>query len=141
MPVVFAVSDAEDNSGGKDYEITGLLDLSQNPDVISYINRLEEIEVNHIEYEISNATPEDIVLNEGTISTSAGFDIVDGLNITLSNSNSGTFSLHAPGVNDLATRLISNEKDQLRLSGFLTRTPLMCNVTITFHLSIKARAI
>ncbi|TXH29840.1 MAG: hypothetical protein E6Q96_02840 [Cyclobacteriaceae bacterium] len=141
MPVVFAVAETETNSGGKDYEVTALLDISQNPDVISYINRLEEIKVNHIEYSVSNADLEDISLNEATITTSGGFSIVKDLTIPLSNSSSGQFELNAPGVNDLATRLIGNEKDELHLSGFLTRTPLTCNVTITFHLSIKARAI
>ncbi|MCW5910617.1 MAG: hypothetical protein KIT62_06055 [Cyclobacteriaceae bacterium] len=139
-PVVFSVNETAVNSSGKDYDVSAWLDISQNPDVISYINKIEEVKVIHIEYAVSNADPQDISLNEGTIATSAGFDIIKSLPLPLSNTSSGQLTFHPPGVNDLATRLKGSGKDHLHLSGYLTRTPLICTVTVTFHLSIKARA-
>lgn len=141
QPIVFTVNETEANSNGKDYEVISTIDISQNPDLTDYLNRIEEVEINHIEYVISGASHQDIRLNNALIETSAGLDIISAESIALSNSSSGEFDLNAPGVNDLATRLKGSGGDNLKLFGDLTRTPLNCTVTVTFHLSIKARAI
>jgi len=141
QPVVFTVNETEANSNGKDYDITASINISQNPDLMDYINRIEEVEINHIEYAISGASHQDIRLNNALIETSAGLDIISAQSIALSNSSSGEFDLNAPGINDLETRLKGSGRDNLKLFGDLTRTPLTCTVTVTFHLNVKARAI
>ena len=141
QPVVFSINETAVNSSGKDYEVTASIDISQNPDLIDYLDRLEEVELNHIEYTISNATFQDISLNNASIETSSGLDVVAAKSIALSTGSSGELSLNAPGVNDLETRLKGSGRDQLKLFGDLTRTPLACTVTVTFHLTVKARAI
>ena len=141
QPVVFSINETAVNSSGKDYEVTASIDISQNPDLIDYLDRLEEVELNHIEYTISNATFQDISLNNASIETSSGLDVVAAKSIALSTGSSGELSLNPPGVNDLETRLKGSGRDQLKLFGDLTRTPLACTVTVTFHLTVKARAI
>lgn len=141
QPVVFSVNETTVNSNGIDYDITATIDISQNSDLQNYLNRIEDVELNHIEYAISNATFQDISLNNASIETSSGLDIVAAKSIALSTGSSGELSLNAPGVNDLETRLKGSGRDQLKLFGDLTRTPLACTVTVTFHLTVKARAI
>jgi hypothetical protein len=141
QPVVFSINETAVNSSGKDYEITASINISQNLDLIDYLDRLEEVDIKHIEYTISNATFQDISLNNASIETSSGLDIVAAKSIALSSGSSGELSLNPPGVNDLETRLQGSGSDQLRLFGDLTRTPLACTVTVTFHLTVKARAI
>lgn len=140
-PVVFSVNETAVNSSGIDYDVTATIDISQNTDLTDYLDRIESIEINHIEYAISNATFQDINLNNASIETSTGLDIVAAKSIALSTGSSGELSLNPPGVNDLETRLQGSGIDQLKLFGDLTRTPLACTVTVTFHLTVKARTI
>jgi hypothetical protein len=141
QPVVFSINETAVNSSTIDYEVIASINISQNPDLIDYLDRLEEVELNHIEYAISNATFQDISLNNASIETSSGLDVVAAKSIALSTGSSGELSLNPPGVNDLETRLKGSGRDQLKLFGDLTRTPLACTVTVTFHLTVKARAI
>lgn len=141
QPVVFSINETAVNSSGIDYDVTATIDISQNADLTDYHDRIESIEINHIEYAISNATFQDINLSNASIETSSGLDIVAAKLIALSTGSSGELTLNPPGVNDLETRLRGSGSDQLKLFGDLTRTPLMCAVTVTFHLTVKARAI
>jgi hypothetical protein len=140
QPVVFIINEAAVNSSGKDYDVTANIDLRQNPDAMDYLNRIEAVEIVHIEYAVSDANPQDISLNNAAMETSAKLDIIGAKSISLSNSSTGEFVFNAPGINDLETRLRGSGYDVLNLFGGLTRTPLACKVTVTFHLNIKARA-
>lgn len=138
--VVFALSESETNSGGRHYDVSAPLDITRNADVITYANKIEEIKISLVEYEISDANPQDVFLNEASVSTSQGLSIASVSSLPLNN-RSGQLTPNAPGVTDLVTRLQNSGKDQLKLSGYLTRTPVACTVTVTFHLNVKARVI
>lgn len=139
--VTFLVNDPTVNSNGKDYEVMATINISQNPDLAQYLYRIEQVEINHIEYVISGANPQDISLNNASIETSSGLDIVVAKSIALNNTSSGELTGNPPGINDLNTRLRGSGTDQLTLFGDLTRTPIVCTVTVTFHLHVKARVI
>ncbi|HRE65357.1 MAG TPA: hypothetical protein PLM56_17130 [Cyclobacteriaceae bacterium] len=139
--VTFLVNEPTTNSNGIDYEVTSAIDISQNPDLTGLLNRIKQIKINHIEYVISGADPQGISLNNASIETSSGLDIVVAKSIALTNASSGELKGNPPGVNDLNTRLQGSGTDQLKLFGDLSRTPLVCTVTVTFHLTVKANAI
>jgi len=139
--VTFLVNEPTTNSNGIDYEVTSTIDISQNPDLTGLLNHIKQIEINHIEYVISGADPQGISLNNASIETSSGLDIVVAKSIALNNASSGELKGNPPGINDLNTRLQGSGKDQLKLFGDLSRTPLVCTVTVTFHLTVKANAI
>jgi len=140
--VVFSINETTVNSSGKDYEVTAPIDIRSNPELLNYLKLIETVEINHIEYTVSESSAEDISLNNGVIKTSAELDVVKARSIPFSNtSGTGEFNLNPPGVNDLSTRLKGTGYDNLKLFGRLTRTPLTCTVTVTFHMHVKARAI
>jgi hypothetical protein len=141
QPVAFSVNETTTNSSGKDYDVSATINIQQNADLVDYLDRIEEIEINHIEYAISNASPSDISLNNASIETSSGLDIVMAKSIALNNTSTGELTHNPPGINDLVSRLKGSGMDQLKLFGDLTRTPLTCTITVTFHLTVKARAI
>jgi hypothetical protein len=137
----FTINDQSANTNGKDYSLTTPIDISLNPDLADYLDRIEKVEVNHIEYSISNSGPQDISLTNATIKTSSNLDIIDLQSISFSNGSSGELTPNPPGINDLVSRLKGSGSDQVKLSGYITRTPVNCIATVTFHFTVKVRAL
>ncbi|MBX2895501.1 MAG: hypothetical protein KF763_08660 [Cyclobacteriaceae bacterium] len=140
QPVVFSINEAAVNSSGKDFEINAGIDIRNNAEVIDYLNKIEALEINLIDFTISGSSSADISLLNGIIETSSGLDVTEARQILFTNSSTGKFNLQPPGINDLSTRLKGSGHDNLKLLGRLTRTPFTCTLTVNFHLLIKARA-
>jgi hypothetical protein len=137
----FVIEDESVNSNGKDYSLIAPLDISQNPDLADYLDRIEEVAVKHIEYSISNSGSPGISLTNAAIKTSSNLDIIEAQPMSLSDGSSGELTPSPPGINDLVSRLKGSGSDQVKLSGYLSRTPVDCTVTATFHLTVKVRAL
>ncbi|MBX2913745.1 MAG: hypothetical protein KF856_00600 [Cyclobacteriaceae bacterium] len=140
QPVVFSINEATVNSSGKDFEINASLDIRNSAELTDYINKIEAIEIKHIEYIVSGSSASDISLTNSKIETSSGFDVGTAQTIQFSNNNTGEFMLQPPGVNDLSTRLKGAGQDNMKLLGRLSRTPLAATLTVNFRLTVKARA-
>jgi hypothetical protein len=140
QPVVFSINEATVNSSGKDFEITASIDIRNNTDLIDYLNKVETIEINLIDYTISGSSSADISLINGIVETSSGLNVTDARQILFTNNSTGEFNLQPPGINDLSTRLKGSGHDNLKLLGRLTRTPFTCTLTVNFHLTLKARS-
>jgi hypothetical protein len=140
QPATFTINDQSANTNGRNYSLITPIDISLNPDLADYLDRIEKVEVNHIEYSISNSGPQDISLTNASIKTSSNLDIIDLQSISLSN-GTGELTPNPPGINDLVSRLKGSGSDQVKLSGYITRTPVNCIATVTFHLTVKVRAL
>jgi hypothetical protein len=142
LPITFIIDENADNPGGMSYFDTQLLDATSDPEVAKYASKIKEFKVNKITYSISGVAPSGVTFNSGTIVVnSTGTTIATAGNVALTSVLDVELSANTAGFNELATKLLDDKKEMIKLQGTFTKTPIQFYLECTFHVTITANAL
>jgi hypothetical protein len=139
VSVPFVINETAVNLSGKTYTDSKLLDLSSDPDVSQYANKIKKFKLNKITYTVSGANPNTVLFTNGTLKiVSTGNTIATASSINLSGSTETELTADLSGFNDLTTQLLNDNQEQIQLQGTLSRTPVTFTLTLKFYLTTTA---
>jgi len=142
LPLTFVINETVDNPGGKAYTATQLLDATSDPEVARYASKIKEFKVNRITYSISSVNPGGITFNNGEILVSStGTKIATAGNVALTDVSDVELTANTAGFNELATKLLDDKKEEIKLQGTLTKTPIAFTLSFKFYITITANAL
>lgn len=142
LPLDFAINETLDNPSGKDYSSTKTLDASSDPDVAKYASKIKEIKINKITYTISGANPNTVTLTNGKlVIVSSGKTLASASSVSLSNTAETELASDVAGFNDLASLLLSDQTEDVKMEARLSKTPVAFNVKFKFYVTITADAL
>lgn len=142
LPLNFVVKETADNPGGKAYSATQLLDATSDPEVAKYASKIKEFKVNKITYTISSVNPSGITFNSGEIVVSStGTKIATTGNVALTNVSDVELTANTAGFNELAAKLLDDKKEEVKLQGTFTKTPIAFTLSCKFYVTITANAL
>lgn len=142
IPLTFIIDENADNPGGMSYSDTQLLDATSDPEVAKYASKIKEFKVNKITYTISAVDPSGVTFNSGTIVVaSSGTTIATAGNVALTSVADVELSANTAGFNELASKLLDDKKELIKLQGTFTKTPIQFNLACKFYVTITANAL
>jgi hypothetical protein len=142
LPLDFVINETADNPGGKAYASTKLLDATADPEVAKYASKIKEFKVNKITYTISSVNPAGVTFNSGSIVVSStGTTIATAGNVALTSVSDVELTANTAGFNELAAKLLDDKKEEIKLQGTFTKTPIAFNLSCKFYVTITANAL
>jgi hypothetical protein len=142
LPLDFVIDENQDNPNGKDYSSTKTLDAKSDPDVAKYASKIKEFKVNKITYTISGADPSTVTLTNGKlVIVSSGKTLATASSVSLSNTAETELAADVAGFNDLASLLLSDQTEDVKMEARLSKTPVAFNVKFKFYVTITANAL
>jgi len=142
IPLTFVINETADNPGGKAYTATQLLDATSDPEVARYASKIKEFKVNRITYSISSVNPGGITFNSGEILVSStGTKIATAGNVALTSVSDVELTANTAGFNELAAKLLDDKKEEIKLQGTLTKTPVAFTLSCKFYITVTANAL
>ncbi len=142
LPLTFVINETADNPGGKAYAATQLLDATSDPEVAKYASKIKEFKVNRITYSISSVNPSGVTFNSGEIVVSStGTKIATAGNVALTSVSDVELTANTAGFNELATKLLDDKKEEIKLQGTFTKTPIAFTLSCKFYVTITANAL
>jgi hypothetical protein len=142
LPLDFVIDENQDNPNGKDYSSTKTLDAKSDPDVAKYASKIKEFKVNKITYTISGADPSTVTLSNGKlVIVSSGKVLATASSVSLSNTAETELSSDVAGFNDLASLLLSDQQEDVKMEARLSQTPVAFSVKFKFYVTITADAL
>jgi hypothetical protein len=142
IPVTFVIDENADNPSGMSYADTQLLDATSDPEVAKYASKIKEFKVNKVTYSISAVDPSGVTFNSGSIViASTGTIIATAGNVNLTSVSDVELSPNTAGFNELASKLLDDKEELIKLQGSFTKTPIQFNLECKFHVTITANAL
>jgi len=142
LPLNFSINETADNPTGMSYSDTELLDAASNAEVAKYASKIKEFKVNKITYSISSVNPSGVTFNSGEIVVSStGTKIATAGNVFLATVSDVELSVNTAGFNELATKLLDDKKEEIKLQGTFTKTPIAFTLSCKFYVTITANAL
>ena len=140
--VPYTVNETTVNPTGKSYTDSRLLDVSSDPDVAQYASKLKKFKLNKITYTVTDANPNTVLFTNGSlIVVSSGKTLATASSINLSSSTETELTADIAGFNDLASKLLANKKETIKMMGTLSSTPVTFTLTLKFYLTTTASAL
>jgi len=142
-PITFVVDETAVSPSGIFYSDTRLLDVGSDPEIEKYSKKIKGFTVNKITYKISGAMPASasfmngvikIASNGSTIATAPGL-------VSLSNGAETELTTDQNGLKKLTDSLLNTKKEQIKLEGTLSQTPVSFIVVFKFYMTISASAL
>ena len=141
IPVTFYVKETAVSNSPKNFSDMRTLDLSKNSDIIKYGDKLKKFKVNRITYSISNVNPEAVFLTDASVSISSGKTIASISEIKLENSSETDLVIDKNGVNELCQAVLDQQREEIKLNGTVSSTPISCTITIKVYFTVTANAL
>jgi len=144
LPLEFVVNDTRVNNGTNavSYEITKTLDATSDADVAKHTSKIKEIKVNKITYSISDVSKSGVTFNEGKlIIVSSGKEIASAGDVSISAVSNIELTSDAAGFNELASKLLADNKEEIKLQGSFTSTPIAFKLSCKIYVTITANAL
>ena len=142
LPLTFVINEAAVNPSGKAYADIQLLDANKDPEVAKYASKIKEFKVNKITYSISSVNPAGVTFNSGEIVVSStGTKIATAGNVALTSVSDVELTANTAGFNELAAKLLDDKKEEVKLQGTFTKTPIAFTLSCKFYVTITANAL
>jgi len=142
FPIEFIINETETNPEGKTYSATEFLDLTSDPDVEEYANKIKDIKVTKITYFIYGVSDPGVNFSGGSLMISSTNKTIATLpNQVIVESASGELSIDSEGFKELSTRLKNNKSETIKLQGNLSETPISFGVEFVFYVTVTADAL
>ncbi len=142
LPLDFVIDEDQDNPGGKDYSSTKTLDAASDPDVAKYASKIKEFKVNKITYTISGADPNTVTVSNGKlVIVSSNKTLATASSVSLSNTAETELTADVAGFNELASLLLNDKQEDVKMDARLSKTPVAFNVRFKFYVTITANAL
>jgi len=142
IPLNFTINETVNNPSGASYADVELLDANANSEVAKYANKIKEFKVNKITYTISSVNPAGVTFNSGSIVVSStGTTIATAGNVSVASVSDVELSANTAGFNELAERLLDDKKEEIKLQGTFTKTPIAFTLACKFYVTITANAL
>jgi hypothetical protein len=148
---------ADENGEGENvpYFHAELVDLSSNPEVAKYANKIKEIKINKITYSVINYNPEPhgnaVYFNDGVasfVAVGSSTPLVEvpyaasasGVNLAASTAET-ELNIDAAGLTEIANAFKDNLQLTMESDGVLTQVPVSFTVVSKFYVTITANAL
>ena len=144
LPVEFVVNEGVISDVPVEYSETRILDALENDDIEKYRNKIKDIKLNSVTYEIKNYdAPGEVTLSNGSVKiVSSGKTLVTVPSIILKETaETELTSLDASGLLEFANELEANKQIEISMGGTLSSTPVAFTLVAKFHVTVKAEVI
>lgn len=142
IPLTFIIDENAVSDAPVSYSDTQLLDATSDPEVAKYASKIKEFKVNKITYSISAVDPSGVTFNSGTIVVaSTGTTIATAGNVALTSVSDVELSANTAGFNELASKLLDDKEEMIKLQGTFTKTPIAFTLSCKFYVTITANAL
>ncbi|MFZ6010645.1 MAG: hypothetical protein ACOYXT_09880 [Bacteroidota bacterium] len=150
------IFEADENGDGVNvpYSSSETLDISTDPDVNKYLDKIKEVKVNKITYRITgyDASPHNnqVIFNSGTASfgpagantksVTVQYASASGVNLqtTVSETELNIDNTQFATIENIVR---NDKKIKMYSEGVLTQTPVAFNVVATFYVTVTANAL
>lgn len=138
----FYVNETEAIPGGATYVDQAVLDITSDPDVAEYADKIKDVKVNKITYRITGLTESGITFSNGSLMTVSNSKVIATLtNLPLTESATGDFTVDTDGFSQLSAKLKNLESENILLQGTLSETPIAFKVECIFNVTVTANAL
>jgi hypothetical protein len=134
------------------YQDLRTLQLSDDPEIEKYINKIKDVKVEKITYRITDyaANGDAVFFKNGEVSFAAGTGsnvikvpfaaTASGVNLQTT-TNETELEIDAQGLTDLAATLKQEKELDMNAAGVLSKTPVSFKIVSTFHVKITAEVL
>ncbi|MBX2971393.1 MAG: hypothetical protein KF803_18650 [Cyclobacteriaceae bacterium] len=138
----FYVNETEAIPGGATYVDQAVLDITSDPDVAEYADKIKDVKVNKITYLVTGLTESGVTFSNGSLMTVSNSKMIATLaNLPLTESATGDFVINSEGFSQLSSKLKNLESETILLQGTLSETPIAFKVECIFNVTITANAL
>ncbi len=138
----FFVNETESFPEGATYVDQALLDITSDPDVAEYADKIKDVKVNKITYVVTDLTHSGITFSNGKLTTVSNNKVIATLvNLPLTEFATGDFTIDAEGFSLLSARLKNLETETILLQGTISETPIAFKVECIFDITITAEVL
>ncbi len=143
IPVTLAVNEPLESDTPVPYADMVTLDLTDNPEVDRYKNKIKEVKVTKITYQIINYDGGSVTFSDGAILLSSTEETLAASPvITLGNSNEIELTdVNLDVLNALGQLLKDDKTADITLEGILSSAPVAFQLQINFYTTITANAL
>jgi hypothetical protein len=142
VPLYFYVNETDINETGKTYTGVQLLDLTDDPDVAKYANKIKDVKVKKVSYYVYALNKTGVNFSGGSLMISSNSKTIATLsNLSLTEGAKGDFSIDASGFSELSANLKDTKSEVIKLQGTLSKTPVSFEVECRFHVAVTANAL
>ncbi|HEX8040213.1 MAG TPA: hypothetical protein VF490_13740 [Chryseosolibacter sp.] len=143
LPLDFVIDEQLVSQNPVVYSDVAILDATDDPEVAKYKDKIREIRLNKITYEISNfAAPGAVSFTNGSLKLASGETLVTASSIPLQNTaETELTSTNPAGFNAFAADILGDKQVGVNLDGTFSETPVAFTLTARFYVTITADAL
>ena len=139
--LTFFVNETEVNPSGKAYFTEQWLNITDDPDVEEFADKIKEVKVNRISYFIYGINKSGVTASDGELSITPSRVIASLPDESLIEGISGDLVIDQDGFTELGKRLKANKSELIGLGGNLSETPMSFFLEATFYVTVTAEAL
>lgn len=143
LPLDFVIDEQLVSQNPVAYSDIAILDATDDPEVAKYKDKIREIRLNKITYEISNfAAPGAVSFTNGSLKLASGETLVTASSIPLQNTpETELTTVNQAGFNAFATDILGDKQVGVNLDGTFSNTPVAFTLTAHFYVTVTADAL
>lgn len=143
LPLDFVIDEQLVSQNPVVYSDMAILDATDDPEVAKYKDKIREIKLNKITYEISNfAAPGAVTFANGSLKVASGETLATASSISLQNMpETELTAINQPGFNAFAADVLDDKQVAVTLDGTFSETPVAFTLTAHFYVTITADAL
>jgi hypothetical protein len=143
LPLEFVIDEQMVSQEPVLYTDAQVLDAIDDPEVAKYKDKITEIKLNSISYEIGDfAAPGAVTFTNGSLKLASGQTLATASSIPMENTaETDLTGVSQDGFNAFASDILGDKQVGINLQGTFSQTPVAFTLTVYFHVTIKADAL
>lgn len=143
LPLEFVINEEMVSQEPVAYADAELLDAIDDPEVAKYKDKITEIKLNAITYEIDDfAAPGVVTFTNGLLKVASGQTLATASSIPMENTvETELTSVDQDGFKAFASDILGDKQIGINLAGSFSQTPVALTLTVYFHVTIKAEVL
>jgi hypothetical protein len=144
LPVEFIINEGAVSDVPVVYSETEILNALEDDEIEKYKNKIKEIKLTGITYEIINYTgAEQIEFSKGSLKVGPSAKTLVAVPLVVLEETSQTelTDLELDGLNEFANELKGDKQVEVRMEGTLSQTPVSFTLRAKFHVTVTAEVL
>jgi hypothetical protein len=143
LPLEFVIDEQMVSQEPVMYADAEVLNAIDDPEVAKYKDKITEIKLNSISYEINDfAAPGAVTFTAGSLKLASGETLATAASIPMENTaETDLTGINQDGFSAFASDILGDKQVGVNLQGSFSQTPVAFTLTVYFHVTIKAEAL
>ncbi len=143
LPLDFVINEQLVSENPVQYSDISILDATDDPDVAKYKDKIREIKLNKITYEINNfAAPGAVTFTNGSLKLASGETLATASSVPMQNTpETELTAINQDGFNAFAADVLDDKQVGVSVNGTFSQTPVAFTLTAHFYVTITADAL